>query len=58
MLDNDVSEKALLAWAASQKHISASVTSVTKLSEIKAAIFVNNWAKIIEALKTHSNEQS
>jgi len=58
MLDNDVSEKALLAWAVSQKHISTSVTSVTKLSEVKAAMFVNNWAKIQEALKTHSHEQS
>lgn len=58
MLDNDVSEKALLAWAVSQKHIGASVTSVTKLSEVKAAMFVNNWAKIQEALKTHSHEQS
>lgn len=58
MLDNDVSEKALLAWAVSNKHISASIPNVTKLSETKAAIFVNNWAKIQEALKTHSNEQS
>lgn len=58
MLDNDVNEKALLAWAVSQKHISASIQNVAKLSETKAAIFVNNWAKIQEALKTHSNEQS
>lgn len=58
MLDNDVNEKALLAWAVSQKHISGSITNVTKLSETKAAIFVNNWAKIQEALKTTHNEQS
>jgi len=57
MLDNDVSEKALLAWAVANKHISGSITNVTKLSETKAAIFVNNWAKIQEALKTHSAEQ-
>lgn len=51
MLDNDVNEHALLKWAAEAKHIPASITSVTKIPEAKAAIFVNNWTKVLGGIR-------
>lgn len=56
MLDNDVNEHALLKWAAEAKHIPASITSVTKIPEAKAAIFVNNWTKVLGGIRGEASK--
>lgn len=51
LLDHGVTEKALIDWAVSSKHLSEGATSVSQIPELKAAMFVNNFAKIVEKIK-------
>lgn len=56
MLDNTITESALLKWAIENKHVAAGITSVTKIPEAKLTLLVKNFAKISAAINQPKTE--
>ena len=50
MLDNTITEGALLKWAIDNKHVPAGTTSISKVSDAKLKMFVSNFEKIVAAI--------
>ena len=56
MLDNTITESALLKWAIENKHVAAGTTSVTKIPEAKLTLLVKNFSKIAAAINPPKTE--